>query len=169
MSISRFPIRRKDGNEAYNRRITNRTEEEQIMNKRIPLALALIALILAGLTAAVSVTRAQQKQTLFIGLFKAKNPEFAKKGPRPEDMPVVREHLEYFQKLSADGVSLVAGHTLNHDESAFGIAIVRADSESAARKIMDEVPLVRAGLLTVTVFPFEGLIGKGDAASGRQP
>jgi len=139
------------------------------MNKRIPLSLALIALILAGLTAAVSATKAQQKQVLFIGLFKAKNAEFAKKGPRPEDMPLVREHLEYFQKLGADGISIVAGHTLNHDDSAFGIAIVRVDSESAARKIMEEVPLVRAGLLTVTVYPFEGLIGKGDAASGRQP
>jgi len=139
------------------------------MNKRIPLSLALIALIIAGLTAAVSATRAQQKQALFIGLFKAKNPEFAKKGPRPEDMPLVREHLEYFQKLSADGVSIVAGHTLNHDETAFGIAIVRADSENAARKIMGDVPLVRAGLLTVTVFPFEGLLGKSDPASGRQP
>jgi len=127
-----------------------------------------MALILAGLTAAVSVTRAQQKQALFIGLFKAKNPEFARKGPRPEDMPLVREHLEYFQKLGADGISLVAGHTLNHDESAFGIAIVRADSENAARKILNDVPLVRAGLLTVTVFPFEGLIGKGDPATSRQ-
>src|SRR5215475_2541332 len=137
------------------------------MNKRILLSSALIAFILTGITAAVSTTRAQQNQSLFIGLFKAKNPEFARKGPRPEDMPVVREHFEYFQKLSADGVSIVAGHTLNHDESAFGIAIVRADSENAARKILNDVPLVRAGLLSVTVFPFEGLIGKGDPATSR--
>jgi uncharacterized protein YciI len=62
--------------------------------------------------------------------------------------------------LTDQGVSLVAGHTLNHDQNAFGLAIVRAESENAARKIMEDDPLVRAGILKITVFPFEGLFGK---------
>ena len=95
-----------------------------------------------------------------MGIFKATNPNFVTKGPRPEDMSVLRQHVEYLQKLSDQGVSIVAGHTMNHDQNAFGLAIVRAESENAARKIMEDDPLVRAGILTVTVFPFEGLVGK---------
>jgi hypothetical protein len=54
----------------------------------------------------------------------------------------------------------VAGHTLNHDESAFGLAIIRTDSKESAQRILDDDPLVRAGLVKITVFEFEGLPGE---------
>ena len=75
--------------------------------------------------------------------------------------------MAYLQRLSDQGISVLAGHTLNHDESAFGLAIVRADSETAARKIMDDDVLVRNGIVTVTVFPFEALIGKNPTAPNQ--
>jgi uncharacterized protein YciI len=127
---------------------------------RIAIVAVLTAILFTGLVTLNRPGRAQQKQTLFIGLFKAANPDFVKQGPSPADMPLLRKHVEYLQKLTDQGISVVAGHTLNHDESAFGIVILRTDSESSARKILAEDALVQAGLVKVQVFQFEGLIGK---------
>ena len=130
------------------------------MKKGILFLSVLATLILTGLVGGADSANGQEKQSLFVGIFKATNPDFVTKGPRPEDMSVLRQHVEYLQKLTDQGVSIVAGHTMNHDQNAFGLAIVRAESENAARKIMEDDPLVRAGILTITVFPFEGLVGK---------
>ncbi len=128
------------------------------MRKQI--LLAVVALMLTSLVAGDSAAQGQEKQSLYVGIFKATNLDFVKKGPRPEDMPLIRQHVEMLQKLGDQGISIIAGHTTNHDETAFGLAVVRAASQDAARKILEEDPLVRAGILTVTVFPFDGLIGK---------
>jgi uncharacterized protein YciI len=130
------------------------------MMRRMLRMTALITLILTSFVAGGSSAKGQQKQSQFVGIAKPTNPDLFKKGPRPEDLPVFQQQAEYWQKLIEQGVCMVAGHTLNHDETAFGLAIVRADSESAAREIMERSPLVHAGLLRVTLFPFEGLAGK---------
>ncbi len=130
------------------------------MKKRILIPSVLVTLILTGPVGGGASANGQEKQSLFVGIFKATNPDFVTKGPRPEDMSVLRQHVEYLQKLTDQGVSIVAGHTMNRDQNAFGLAIVRAESENAARKIMEDDPLVRAGILTISVFPFEGLVGK---------
>ncbi len=130
------------------------------MKKGILLLSVLATLILTGLMGGADSANGQEKQSLFVGIFKATNPDFVTKGPLPEDMSVLRQHVEYLQKLTDQGVSIVAGHTMNHDQNAFGLAIVRAESENAARQIMGDDPLVRPGIHTITVFPFEGLVGK---------
>src|SRR5216683_4996253 len=121
-----------------------RTMRKQIL-------LAVVALMLTSLVAGDSAAQGQEKQSLYVGIFKATNLDFVKKGPRPEDMPLIRQHVEMLQKLGDQGISIIAGHTTNHDETAFGLAVVRAASQDAARKILEEDPLVRAGILTVTV------------------
>ncbi len=129
------------------------------MKKRILALSALVALILIAST--IQSRQSQvQSQGLFIGIFKPTNPDFVKNGPSPEQMPLIKKHVEYLQGLTDRGISIVAGHTTNHDANAFGLVLVHADSETAARKIMEEDALIHAGILTVTVFPFEGLVGK---------
>jgi uncharacterized protein YciI len=130
------------------------------MRKRILLLSALTTLILTGFLSGGSSAQGQQKEGQFVGVFKATNPDFFKKGPQPEEVPILRQHVQYWQKLFDQGVCSVAGHTLNMDENAFALVIVRADSESAAREIIERAPLVRVGIARVTVFPFEGLMGK---------
>ena len=139
------------------------------MKKRILISSVLVTLILTGLVGGGASANSQEKQSLFVGIFKATNPDFVSKGPQPKDMSVLQQHVEYLRRLTDQGIAIVAGHTTNHDENAFGLAIVRADSESSARKILEEDALVRAGLLTVTVFPFEGLVGKNNQSTKAQP
>jgi len=87
-----------------------------------------------------------------------------KGGPRPEDMPALQGHVKYLRTLAEQGTSLFSGHTLTHDENSFGLLVVRADSEAAARKIMEGDPIIQAGLVKGTVIPF-GVANVGKDAS----
>ena len=98
-----------------------------------------------------------QKSRQYVGVFKIAKAEFLKNGPKPEEMPILEQHREYWQRYTNDGTCLLAGHTLNNDETAFGIVVVRSNSEEAARQLMNNCPMVKAGILSVTLFPFEAL------------
>jgi uncharacterized protein YciI len=153
--------------------------------KRILCVSAFIALLVTGAASvdwpvAVQVTHAGcvrpqegpqqkplEKPRQFAGVFKAANPDLVKKGPGPDQMALLQQHVEYLRRLTDQGVALLGGHTLNHDETAFGLVIVRANSQAAASDIMEADPLVRAHLVTVTVFPFEGLLGHDPQGAGQ--
>jgi uncharacterized protein YciI len=115
---------------------------------------ALIALIAAAFVVSTSFSK-ENKPKQFIGIFKVAKPDFIKNGPTAEEMKVVIEHRDYWQKYRDDGVCLLAGHTLNDDP--IGLSVVIADSEAAAKQMMDADPMVKTGLLKVTLLAFEGL------------
>ena len=125
------------------------------MNRRV-LILCLFVAIVSAVTAYGSFA-ATQKPKQFIAIFKIARVNFLKEGPKPDEMPALNAHRDYWQRYTDEGICQIAGHTLNNDESAFGIALVKTESEKAARDMMDADPMVKAGILSVTVFPFEGL------------
>jgi len=47
------------------------------------------------------------------------------------------------------------GRTLNTDENTMGLTIFRAESEDAARQIMNGDPAVKKGVMTATLYPFK--------------
>jgi uncharacterized protein YciI len=75
-------------------------------------------------------------------------------GPTPEEERIVGDHYSYLKKLTDQGVVILAGRTLNTDESSFGIIIFRADSEEAARRIVADDPAVRGGVMRAELFPY---------------
>jgi uncharacterized protein YciI len=125
-------------------------------------------LIVVGVLAALAggrIVNSQQPPATFAFVYKVSSQELRKSGPRPEDMPAFQGHVKYLRTLAEQGTSLFSGHTLNNDESSFGLLVVRADSEAAARKIMEADPIIQAGLLQGTVIPFGiGTIGKDVSA-----
>ncbi|MGA2236275.1 MAG: YciI family protein [Terriglobales bacterium] len=60
----------------------------------------------------------------------------------------------YLQDLNAQGVIILVGRTLNTDENTMGLTIFRAESEDAARQIMNRDPAVKKGVMTATLHPF---------------
>ncbi len=80
--------------------------------------------------------------------------EMLKSGPTKEEAAIVEEHFNYLKNLAAKGVIILAGRTLTTDESTFGIVILRAGSEEAAREIMNNDPAVKNGVMRATLFPF---------------
>ncbi len=87
-------------------------------------------------------------------------------GPTPEEERIVGDHYSYLKKLTDQGVVILAGRTLNTDESSFGIIIFRADSEEAARRIVADDPAVRGGVMRAELYPYRIALME-DNPSGR--
>jgi uncharacterized protein len=76
-------------------------------------------------------------------------------GPTESEQAIVAEHFAYLQNLNAQGVIIFVGRTLNIDENAMGLAVFRAESEDAARRIMNDDPAVKKGVMTAALYPFK--------------
>jgi uncharacterized protein YciI len=81
-------------------------------------------------------------------------PEMLTAGPTPEESAAITRHFEYLKGLTAQGVVLLAGRTLNTDESSFGLVVFREDDDASARRIMDGDPAVQAGVMSARLFPY---------------
>jgi uncharacterized protein YciI len=80
--------------------------------------------------------------------------EMLTQGPTAEEASIVAQHFAYLRGLAEQGVVVLAGRTLNVDERAFGIAILRADSEESARAVMNNDPAVKNGVMRAELYPY---------------
>ncbi len=71
-----------------------------------------------------------------------------------EDNATVEEHFSRLKALHEDGILILAGRTLNEDNSQFGIVIFKAANEDIARQLMNSDPAVIKGIMTATLFPY---------------
>jgi uncharacterized protein YciI len=76
-------------------------------------------------------------------------------GPTDAEQAVVAEHFAYLQALNSQGVIILVGRTLTTDENTMGLTIFHAESEDAARRIMNDDPAVKKGVMTATLYPFK--------------
>jgi uncharacterized protein YciI len=81
-------------------------------------------------------------------------PEMLLDGPTPQEAATISEHFAYLKELTDRGVVMLAGRTLNTDASSFGIVIFNADSEGAARQLMNDDPAVEQGVMRAELFPY---------------
>ena len=73
----------------------------------------------------------------------------------PADNQAAGAHFQYLQKLTADGVVVMAGRTMQPlDDKTVGMVVFEAASEAEARRIADADPAVKAGVFTMEMFPF---------------
>ena len=75
-------------------------------------------------------------------------------GPTEAESGVIARHFEYLQRLTREGVVLLAGRTQDVDPEGRGLIIFRAEGEAAARVIVDGDPAVRAGVFLARLFPY---------------
>jgi uncharacterized protein YciI len=75
-------------------------------------------------------------------------------GPTPEEAEVMARHAAYLREQGEKGVVALFGRTQNADESTFGLVVFEADSEDSARKLMEEDPAVKQGLMRARLFPY---------------
>ncbi len=76
-------------------------------------------------------------------------------GPTADEQATVAEHFAYLQALHAQGKIILVGRTLTTDDHTMGLAVFRAESEDAARRIMNEDPVVKKHVMTATLYPFK--------------
>ena len=68
-------------------------------------------------------------------------------------------HFERLQRLLAEGTLILAGPTLGSVNT--GIAIVEAEDEAAARRLMDEDPAIASGIARGELRPFSVALLRG--------
>jgi len=77
-----------------------------------------------------------------------------KTGATEDEKRIVGEHFSYLQELIGKGVLVMAGRTLNIDNSSFGIVVFRASSDEEARGIMLEDPAVKNMVFRAELYPY---------------
>lgn len=102
-------------------------------------------------------------ENLFMYLIRAVRLEMLTEGPTEEESAVLEKHFAYLQDLVKHGVVFLAGRTQNNDETAFGLVILRVESEEEARRIMNSDPAVREAVMRAELYPYRiALLGKCD-------
>lgn len=78
-----------------------------------------------------------------------------------QEQEVWGRHFARLKQLLADGVLVMAGPTLGPINT--GIAVIEADDEDAARRIMDEDPVIAGGFARGELRPFRVSLLRGRA------
>ena len=89
-------------------------------------------------------------------------PDMLSEGATDEESEITSQHYYYLKNLRDEGVVVLAGRTLNTDPSSFGIVIINADSEQAAREIMENDPAVSSGVMRAEFFPYRVAVMVGE-------
>ena len=80
-------------------------------------------------------------------------------GPTPEENETIGRHFTYLSDLHKAGVVGLAGRTDTTHADTLGIVLLDAESEEAARQIMQNDPAVADGVMTAQLHPFRLAIG----------
>lgn len=75
-------------------------------------------------------------------------------GPNERESETIGRHFEYLKELTAAGRVLMAGRTLNTDDSSFGIVVFVADTKADAEALVGGDPAVAQGVMRAELFPF---------------
>ena len=76
-----------------------------------------------------------------------------------EERQVWGVHFERLQRLLAEGTLILAGPTLGRVNT--GIAVIEAEDEDAARRLMEEDPAIASGIATGELRPFSTALLRG--------
>ncbi len=97
-------------------------------------------------------------------------PEMLSEGATEAESAITGQHFNYLKNLTERGVVILAGRTLNTDESSFGIIIFEAESEEAAQAIVDNDPGVNQGVMRAELYPYRVALmagGRGSRGAGE--
>ncbi|MEH7225166.1 YciI family protein [Bacillus sp. JJ1566] len=67
---------------------------------------------------------------------------------------IIKEHFNKLKALMEENTVILAGKTQTNDESTFGIVILQAESEQEAKKLMENDPAVKEGIMTAQIYPY---------------
>jgi uncharacterized protein len=75
-----------------------------------------------------------------------------------EEFAVVSEHFLYLKELLKNNILIIAGPELN---AKFGFSVIEANNEEEARKIMENDPVVKKGIMNAELYPFRVSLLRG--------
>jgi uncharacterized protein YciI len=72
--------------------------------------------------------------------------------PTPQEETVMEAHFEYLKQATAEGVVLLAGPCL---DETFGVVVIRAENDGAARVFMLNDPSVSSNVMMAELHPMK--------------
>lgn len=75
-------------------------------------------------------------------------------GPTEDEQTVLEAHGAYLKDLAEKRVVRLAGRTQNEDETTFGVVVFEARGDAEARRIMNDDPAVKGGVMRAELYPF---------------
>ncbi|MDF2958641.1 MAG: hypothetical protein K0S39_376 [Paenibacillus sp.] len=91
------------------------------------------------------------QQLEFVYIFKPKRDDFLQT-LTPEEMVAMGAHFEYCNGLFAEGTLVMSGACL---DGAYGMVVIKADSEETARRIFENDPAVKANVVHAELHPYK--------------
>jgi uncharacterized protein YciI len=107
-----------------------------------------------------STTINNQKKT-FIYVLKLTEKYHDEKNWQAQESKIIGDHFERFVNMMKEGILVFAGRTEVELSNTFGIAVYYAGSFEEAKKIAEDDPAVKAGIMIAEVFPFSLALLKG--------
>jgi len=92
-------------------------------------------------------------------------PDMLVRGVTQREQDVVEAHFAHLQGLLESGVLLTAGRTTTEDANTFGIVVLEAETEEAARQLMETDPAIVHGLMRAQLFPYRTALWSGKGPS----
>ena len=83
-----------------------------------------------------------------------KRPGLLTEGPTEAEATTLKAHVQHLNELTNRNVVLLAGRTQTETPDTFGIVILQADTEQAARAHMQDDPAVAQGVMDAQLYPF---------------
>lgn len=93
-------------------------------------------------------------------------PEMLTAGPTTDEQATVGRHAAYADGLGRDGVMLMVGRTQTTSADTMGLAVFLAANETEARKIMENDPAIKEGVIRGELFPYKIAFGNVDSFRG---
>jgi len=78
--------------------------------------------------------------------------------PTPQEDAVMDAHYQYLKQATTDGVVMLAGPCL---DETFGLVVLTADSEAAARAFMLNDPAVKSNVMMAELHPMKVSLIRG--------
>jgi uncharacterized protein YciI len=98
---------------------------------------------------------------LFIYKIQPSRDEAFAEGFAESEQQKISEHFDYLKRLTNEGTVLLAGKTPNIPHHGFGMVIFKAESEEAARRILDDDPAARNNVFVAELYPFGAALPNG--------
>lgn len=71
-----------------------------------------------------------------------------------KDNQIITDHFQYLTDLLNHKQLILAGRTLNNDDTKFGIVILEVESDEMAEIIMKNDPAIKNGIMNGQLFPY---------------
>ncbi|RPI19054.1 MAG: hypothetical protein EHM58_03305 [Ignavibacteriae bacterium] len=93
----------------------------------------------------------------FAYIIKPKKENFNETGTE-EEFAIMSEHFQYLKELLKNNILILAGPELN---AKFGFSVIETSSEEEAKKIMENDPSVKKGIMNAELYPYRVSLLRG--------